>query len=99
MRRANRRDAAEPGIVKELEAVGAYVVRLHQPVDLLVLYRGQRHLLEIKTPGRARRHDQEAQEAFCKAFDVPLIRTPTEALRAVGAITDRQGDNRAVNQP
>ena len=87
-RRAAKRDAAEPDIIEALEKAGAFVYRLNQPVDLLVQYRGW-HLLEVKTPGnhagKAGDKRQEAQAAFCKAFNVPVVRTPDEALEAIGA--------------
>lgn len=88
MRRAARRDKSEAGIVKALEAVGAFVYRLTQPVDLLVYYRERWTLIEIKTPGAdMNRKDREAQRVFCQTFGVPLVTTPEEALRAIGAVT------------
>lgn len=82
---ARRRDAAEPGIVSALQAVGAHVERLHEPVDLLVHFRGTWRLLEVKTPKKARDKRQQKQADFCAEFRIPYVRTPAEALRAIGA--------------
>jgi hypothetical protein len=51
--RPAHRDAAEPAIIKALEAVGASVWQLsgEDIPDLLVGYRGRTFLLEVKTPG------------------------------------------------
>ncbi len=56
MRRAARRDEAEPPIVDALEAVGASVQRLAVKgvPDLLVGWRGRMWLLEVKLPLTAR---------------------------------------------
>lgn len=49
MRRALKRDTAEPEIVSVLEQCGFTVFRLHQPVDLLVGFRGTNWLVECKS--------------------------------------------------
>ena len=90
MRRyAARRDAAEPAIVDALVAVGANVIRLDQPVDLLVRFRNTWHVLEVKTPknhaGKRGDKRQQAQREFCFTNQVPYVRTPQQALRAIGA--------------
>ncbi len=46
-----KRDANEKLIVDALRAYGASVERLNTPVDLLVGYRGQTHLVEVKIEG------------------------------------------------
>ena len=87
MRRAAKRDLSEAAVVKALEAAGALVYRLDRPCDLLVRYRGLTHLMECKTPGpNLKRKDQKAQRDFCALWEVPIIKTPVEALVAVGAI-------------
>jgi hypothetical protein len=50
-RYATKRDINEPEIVQALRAVGATVVQLDKPVDLLVGYRGKSVLMEVKQPG------------------------------------------------
>ena len=65
---------------------------LDYPVDLLVRFRRQWHLLEVKT-GRgkalrvARDKRQQAQQNFLTLTGTPIVRTPLEALRAIGATT------------
>jgi len=50
MRRAARRDENEKEIVEALRAVGATVYHLDEPCDLLVGYRQQTILMEVKSP-------------------------------------------------
>lgn len=88
MRRAARRDKSEAGIVKALEAVGAFVYRLTQPVDLLVYYRERWFLLECKTTGvnRPSKTKTEGQRVFCQTFGVPIVTSIDAALAAIGAV-------------
>lgn len=105
IRRAARRDENEPEIVQALEAVGATVQILSFPgvPDLLVGWRGQMWLLEVKLPltargavqpGRHRNHSgghgdktaaQVAWWAWWKGPPPVIVRTPAEALVAIGA--------------
>lgn len=91
-----RRDANEPEIVDELRAIGATVKKLHEPADLLVGFRGENHLLEVKLPkgprggDRSRSHGrrdkrQEEMRAMWRGR-IQVVRSPREALLAVGAI-------------
>lgn len=89
-RYAVRRDKAEPAIIQALEQVGAEVWVLDKPVDLLVRFRQQWHLLEVKTPrgksGTARKDKrQQAQINFLETTRTPIVTTPLEALQAIGA--------------
>jgi hypothetical protein len=89
---AKKRDSSEPAIIQALEAVGAEVWTIDKPVDLLIRFRKQWHLLEVKTPYGKRqkpRQDkrQEEQIAFLAHTDTPVVTTPMEALRAIGAVT------------
>jgi len=52
MRRAARVDANQAWIVEALEKVGARVYWIKEPVDLLVGFRGETILLEVKNPAR-----------------------------------------------
>lgn len=89
---AKKRDAAEPPVIEALERVGAEVWPLDYPVDLLVLFRKRWHLLEVKT-GRGKKQTvkrdkrQVAQQNFISSTGTPIVRTPIEALRAIGAVT------------
>lgn len=91
-RYAKKRDAAEPAIVDALEARNWLVEKLDRPCDLLVWKDGRGfHTLEVKT-GRGknlrviRDKRQKAQTDFLILTGTPIVRTPEEALRAVGEI-------------
>jgi hypothetical protein len=89
-RYATRRDKAQPPIIKALESVGAEVWVIEHPVDLLVRFRQQWHLLEVKTPqgkkGTAKSDKrQQAQINFIESTKTPIVKTPLEALQAIGA--------------
>jgi hypothetical protein len=86
-RYATKRDTAEQPIVDALERVGAQVWPLDYPVDLLVRFRDQWYLLEVKTGRSKVRKTQQAQANFIATTHTPIVRTPMEALRAVGAVT------------
>ncbi len=69
-----RVDANQSEIVSELRGRGALVVILGQPVDLLIGWRGQWCLCEVKSGPKAK--IQPSQKAFleqCQAHHVPLF--------------------------
>lgn len=86
MRRAAKRDIAEPDIVATLRNVGCSVTQLsgEDIPDLLVGYRKRTYLLEVKTgtaplkPGQRRWHDG------WEGHPVALVRNAREALDAIG---------------
>jgi hypothetical protein len=86
---APRRDISEPEIVSALLKAGYHVWR-ELPVDLLV-WRPDTgfRLLENKTPTktgkRRKRVDQQKQDEFVRLTGTPVVMTPEEALRALGA--------------
>lgn len=85
-RYAKRRDANEPGIVKALRNVGALVRQMDFP-DLMVRYGGRVTLLEVdggKRTGTGKR--RAAQLAFLEEWEIPMVKTPEQALREIGAI-------------
>lgn len=92
MRRAARRDAAEPAIVEALRAVGAFVLRGHD-VDLIAAWRGRWHMLEVKSSDAAKRRKTataEKQEALRQLAErcgctIHVVTSVDEALAAVGA--------------
>lgn len=86
MRYAAKRDLVENEIVDALEQAGVHVWRLHTPCDLLCHRLGRTYTLEVKTPGARKDKRQEAQAEFLRVTGTPIVRTPEEALRAVGAI-------------
>lgn len=81
---ARRRDAAEPAIVAALEALGADVTRLSDAgaPDLLVEFRARLYAFEVKSE-RGKRTKAQHRSRW------PIVRTPEEALLAIGAQTVR----------
>lgn len=80
--RANKRDKNEPEIVKALEAIGATVIRLDLPLDLLVYYRKKLWLLEVKAEGGRL---TKGQREFIEKHPGPVavVREPEEAIRVI----------------
>jgi hypothetical protein len=94
MRRAAKRDDSEPAIVDALHRAGCLVERLER-WDLLVSKAGRLFLLECKTGvGRATRRQERGS---LEGWPVVVVRTPIEALRAVGALA--AGSTRAGAWP
>lgn len=86
---STRKDISQQAIVEALEAVGCEVWIIERPCDLLTNFRGRWLPIECKTPqrnGRARkRSDQAEQTALIERTRIPVVTTPIEALRAIGA--------------
>lgn len=82
---ARKRDANEPAIVDALRAVGAHVTAISGKgaPDLLVRFRGQLWGFEVKSGKGTRTEAQENTQW-------PIVRTPDEALRSVGAIHEHR---------
>lgn len=95
-RRDPRRDENEPPIVKALRQAGATVHQLSGKgiPDLLVGFRDQTYLMEIKAPlgpkgGSSHRNLSDDEDEFFRKWrggSLRVIRTIPEALRVVGAI-------------
>lgn len=84
---ARKRDANEHAIVTALKAVGATIVRISADgaPDLLVGFRGRNWLLEVKASKGLLRANQAAW-ATRWSGKVTTVRSPDEALIAIGAI-------------
>lgn len=88
---AKRRDIAEPSIIAALESAGWLVEQLDRPADLLCWKAGVWKVLEVKT-GRGKKltiakdKRQKVQIDFLKRTGTPIVRTPEEALKAVGVM-------------
>lgn len=82
---ARKRDSNEQAIVAALRRMGASVIPLsgEGAPDLLVLWRRQVSLLEIKT-ARGRVTSAQAQRS-AEGWPVITVRTIDEALQAIGA--------------
>lgn len=96
MRRAANRDKGEGAIVEALRAVGASVeyLDLTDGPDILVGWRELNFLFEVKEPigpnGGASKDGQHLSEGQAKWHatwngQVAVVRTPLEALIAIGA--------------
>jgi len=84
-RYAAKADSSQKLIMAAIRAAGGECWWIREPCDLLVHYRGW-HLGECKPDSKRKRKDQPEQDAFLKAFSVPVWKTPTDALRSIGAI-------------
>lgn len=80
-----RRDANEPEIVRELEKEGYVTQRIGNPGDLLIWNHHTRHwiCLEVKIPGGRMTPNQKDYRIDHPDIDIPIVETPTEALREV----------------
>jgi hypothetical protein len=86
-RYAAKRDATEGPIIDAIEKAGWYIWPLDRPVDLLCFKPGMGfRCLEVKgktTPVT------EGQKAFCELTGAAIVRTPLEALEALGEYNPR----------
>ena len=81
-RYATKRDRTEAPILRAIARAGASYIRL-DPFDHLVLFRGQITMLECKTKtGRA---TQNQQDLVRLGWPLKFVKTPEEALAAIGA--------------
>ena len=86
-RYATKRDAAEAAIIEAVGKAGWHCWQLDYPVDLLLWKEGRGFvLMEVKTGKAKIRKGQVDQRNFVETTRTPLIRTPQEALKALGAI-------------
>lgn len=88
MRRAARRDANEAQIVEALEYAGATVARLNEKdiPYLLVGFRGDDYLLEVKDGYNKLSPGQKAFHAHWRGKTIAVVRSVEDALEAIGAI-------------
>jgi hypothetical protein len=91
-RKAVKRDGNEPEIVAALEAAGADV-HVADFTDLVVGFRGETRLLEVKDPNAVKGgKDKKQLEKQLKMMEGwnggpwLVVETPEEALAAIGAI-------------
>lgn len=87
-RRSARTDGNQGEIVAALRAAGALVLSLHRVgqgcPDLLAARGGTVFLLEVKEAHGALTDDQRA--FIAAGWPVQVVRTPEDALRAIGAL-------------
>lgn len=89
MRRAAKRDTAEPLVVEASRAAGCSVERTDKPCDLLVGFAGVTHLVEVKTGtkgyGAALNSNQADFARDWRGSPVQIVRTADEALALVSS--------------
>lgn len=90
MRRAAHVDSNQNDIVAALRGAGAFVQHLHQVgngcPDLLVSYRRRAFLLEVKSEDGELDDSQVTWHRQWRGPPVSVVRTPHEALEAIGAV-------------
>ena len=82
MRRAARIDSTHTEIVRGLRQLGVAVENIKKPVDLLVWYRGEYSLVEVKGSHKELTKDQVEFIARWPG-KIHIVRTLDEAIRAV----------------
>lgn len=91
MRQAAKVDDNQAPIVKALRKSGAYVCIIGQPYDLLVAWRGHWFVMEVKDPTKSPKHQEltpsqlDTLAKLRASAPLHLVRTPDEALCAIGA--------------
>lgn len=83
-RYSKRKDSTQGDIVKALRKAGVTVYIQDTPVDLLLNYMGLWSVMECKSKGGKLTPNQK--KFLEKHPETPIVETPEEALRAVGAI-------------
>ena len=87
MRYAARVDANQEAVVSALRAAGAYVWVISLPVDILVGYKNQTYLVEIKSSSK-KRFTKLQEEFFANWPGSSLVRidSPEAALKMIGVL-------------
>ena len=90
MRRAAKTDANQKRIVQALRDIGAMVFLIGQPFDLLVGFRGELFLLEVKNPDGRDKLNTSQNENIMKlglvGVEVSVVRSVDEAIEVVTAV-------------
>lgn len=81
--RALRKDENQAEIVAALRAAGVRVRVMHEPCDLLCRSATGLHLLDVDGITKYRKRDAKQLATFAE-FGVRLVKTPEDALSAVG---------------
>ena len=87
MRSRNKPDANQPAIVQALRDIGAVVFLIGRPFDLLVAFRGQLFLLEVKNPeGRDKLGPSQEADILSLSLvgvEVSVVRSVEEAIECL----------------
>jgi hypothetical protein len=87
VRRAGRRDSAEPELIALAKGIGALCWQLQEPVDWLIGWRGQWIPCEVKT-GKGTFTEQQVRFSIAakeRGLIVWVWRTPEDVLSSLGA--------------
>ncbi len=86
----HRPDTNQPKIVQALRDIGAVVFLIGRPFDLLVGFRGQLFLLEVKNPdGEDKLYDSQKKDIIkldLVGVEVHVVRSVDEAIASVTTI-------------
>ena len=89
----NKRDTAEAEVIAALEQLGASVVRMDKPVDLLIGFRGHDYIAEVKTGtkgyGKAMNGSQALFAAEWRGSKFPVLRSAQDAIDFICSISKR----------
>lgn len=83
LRRAAKSDRNQQAIMDRLRQIGARVIPIKEPVDLLVGYRGHTVLLEVKAEGGRLTEQQVQFIAGWIGGPVHIVKGPDEAASLV----------------
>ena len=78
-RYAKKRDIVERPIIRALERMGMDVMQLDRPVDLIIGFRKQNYLLEVKT-GKAKLNEDQSQFVETWRGHVTVVRSVDDAI-------------------
>jgi hypothetical protein len=81
----HRPDANAAVLIRALRDAGVLCWPIGRPSDLLCRYADRLYLLDVDGVSRNRKRDQTQLDNFA-LWDVVLVKTPEQALRAIGAI-------------
>lgn len=94
MRYAAKRDANEPELIKLARRFGAWLIKIDQPCDWLLWFRGRWDLVEVKDPECEGRADEFTQgqrafraEAFRRGATLIVWRTQDDVLKTLNGRT------------
>lgn len=85
-RHGHRPDANAAVLIAALRDAGVLVWPIGRPCDLLCRFADRNYLLDVDGISKNRKRDQTQLDNF-RLWDVVLVKTPEQALRALGAIT------------
>lgn len=92
MRYAAKIDLTQPEIVDAYRSVGAQVIHIRNPFDLLVLHRGKLFMVDPKTPRSAKgtiRKKKSQQQLEDAGWPLHYPRSVGEALAIIGVKSSR----------